>query len=133
MGLFDRFKKKKAELSDEQQKWNIMWDMWSEGKAESPYEELMTYQSEVNNGGHDQYFLNVGNTGDIQKEMSALKSILSEKLTDNLEEAYRAYLILDEKDDEKAEEIIEHCDDVFFENENEINCLLEKYAAKIEL
>ena len=28
MGLFDAFKKKKAELSDEQKKWNMMWDLW---------------------------------------------------------------------------------------------------------
>ena len=30
-----------------------------EGKAESPYAELMTYQGDINNGGHSQYFSNV--------------------------------------------------------------------------
>lgn len=43
MGLFDFLKKKKVKLTDDQQKWNIMWEMWSEGKVKSPYEELMTY------------------------------------------------------------------------------------------
>lgn len=94
MGLFDFLKKEKVKLTDEQQKWNTMWEMWSEGKINSPYEELMTYQSEINNGGHDQYFVNVENNSDIQKEMSALKTILSEELTDNLEKAYQAYLLL---------------------------------------
>lgn len=133
MGLFDFLKKKKVELTDEQQKWNTMWEMWSEGKINSPYEELMTYQSEINNGGHGQYFVNVENNGDIQKEMSALKTILSKELTDNLEKAYQAYLLLEENDDEKADDIMKQCDNRFYENEEEINCLLEEYAAKIKL
>ena len=134
MGLFDIFKKKKVELTEEQLRWNKMWDLWVEGKVDSPFAELMEYQSQVNNGGHDQYFTNVENTGDLQKEMSALEQILSEKLNANLTRAYKAYLVLEEKeDDEKAEEILEQCDDVFYENEEQINHALEKYASKLEL
>ena len=134
MGLFDFFKKKKVELTEEQLRWNKMWDLWVEGKVDSPFAELMEYQSQVNNGGHDQYFTNVENTGDLQKEMSALEQILSEKLNSNLKRAYKAYLVLEEKeDDEKAEETLEQCDDVFYENEKEINHALEEYASKIEL
>ncbi len=110
-----------------------MWDLWTEEKAESPYSELMTYQSEINNGGHSQYFTNVENTSDLQKEMSALETILSEKLKENLNKAYKAYLILEETDDETAEETLEQCDDVFYENEEEINHTLEEYASKINL
>jgi len=134
MGLFDIFKKKKIELTEEQIKWNKIWDLWVEGQADSPYAELMRYQSEINNGGHDQYFTNVENVGDLKKEMSALEQILSKKLNDNLNKAYKAYLVLEEKEgDEKAEEILEQCDDVFYENEEEINHLLEEYASKTEL
>ena len=134
MGLFDILKKKEVQLTDEQKKWNKMWELWSEGQVDSPYAELMTYQSEINNGGHDQYFLNVENTGALQKEMSALETVLSAKLKNNLQKAYKAYLVLEEKeDDEKAEEIMEECDDVFYENEEEINHILEEYSAKIEL
>ena len=134
MGLFNFLKKKEVQLTDEQKKWNKMWELWSEGEVDSPYAELMTYQSEINNGGHDQYFLNVENTGDLQKKMSALETVLSAKLKNNLQKAYKAYLVLEEKeDDEKAEEIMEQCDDVFYENEEEINHMLEEYSAKIEL
>ena len=134
MGLFDIFKKKKNALTEEQLKWNKMWELWTEGKAVSPYAELMTYQSEINNGGHSQYFTNVENTGDLSKEMSVLEQILSKKLRDNLNKAYKAYLTLEEKDeDEEAEAALEQCDDVFYENEEEINRLLEEYAGKIEL
>ena len=40
---------------------------------------------------------------------------------------------LKEKEDEHAEEVLEQCDDVFYENETELNCILEEYAKKIEL
>ena len=134
MSLLRFFRKKKAELSDEQKKENKMWALWEEERAESPYQELMTYQSEVNNGGHDQYFLNVENTGDLQKEMASLETVLSEKLQGNLREAYQAYLALTEKEsDEKAEAALEQCDDVFFENEEEINRALKESADRMVL
>ncbi len=134
MGLFDVFKKKEVELTKEELQWNKMWDLWTEEKAESPHAELMTYQSEVNNGGHDQYFLNVENNGDLEQEMSVLEQILSAKLKENLRKAYQAYLVLEEnEDDEDAEEILEQCDDTFWENEEEINQALEEYASRIEL
>lgn len=134
MGLFDIFKKKNIEFTEEQLKWNKMWDLWTEEKVDSPYAELMTYQSEINNGGHSQYFTNVENTSDIEKEMFALEQILSTKMSDNLKNAYKAYLVIEENDsDEKAEETLEKCDDMFYENEKEINKLLEEYSLKIEL
>ena len=134
MGLFDIFKKKNVELTEEELKRNKMWELWTEEKVDSPYAELMTYQSEINNGGHDQYFTNVENTSDLSKEISALEQILSAELKNNLNIAYKAYLILEEKEeDEEAEETLEQCDDVFYENEEEINRLLEEYACKIEL
>lgn len=122
------------ELNKEQLQWNKMWDLWVEEKADSPYAELMTYQSEINNGGHDQYFLNVENTSDLEKEISALEQVLSAELKDNLRKAYQAYLALEEnEDDEDAEETLEECDDTFYEYEEEINKALEEYASKIEL
>ena len=134
MGLFDLFKTKNTDLTEEQRTWNKMWDMWVEGQVDSPYAELMTYQSEINNGGHDQYFTNVENTGDLQKEIMVLRNVLSPKLNENLKKAYEAYVILEEKDeDEQAEEALSQCDDVFYENEDEVNCILEEYADKVKL
>ena len=134
MGLFDIFKKKKVELTEEQLKWNKMWELWTEEKTKSPYTELMTYQSEINNGGHSQYFCNVDNVSDLKKEMSALEEILTPLLRENLQKAYEANLILEEKeDDEKAEEVLEQCDDVFYENEEQINHILQEYANTLEI
>ena len=131
--MFNFFKQKKVKLTEEQCKWNKMWDLWAEEKAESPYAQLMTYQSEINNGGHDQYFTNVENIADLQNEISVLETILPVIHRGNLRKAYKAYLVLKEKDDEEAEKILEQCDDAFYENETELNCILEEYAQKIEL
>ncbi len=134
MGLFEFFKKKKVELTEEQKKWNKLWELWANGQTPSPYTELMTYQTEINNGGHDQYFCNIANTGDLQKELSALETIIPEKLKYNLLKAYKAYLLLEENgEDEQSEELINQCDDVFYQNEEPLNQLLLAYAAKIKL
>lgn len=138
--IFDLFRRKKEKtvqeipLTEEEKKWNKMWDLWAEGEIESPYNELMTYQSEVNNGGHDQYFVNTSDNVDMEKELSALYEILPEKLKENLQKAYKAYLQSEEReDDDKTIEILENCDNVFWENESEINEILEKYAKNITL
>ncbi len=126
------FFRKKNELTEEQIKWNKMWDLWTEGKIESPYQELMTYQSEINNGGHDQYFTNTQNCGDLEKELSALHQLLSPEFRANLQKAYQAYLVLEEKEDEAADEILEQCDAFFYENEREITDLLEAFSRQTE-
>lgn len=132
--MFGFFRKHKVKLTEKELKWNKMWEMWAKECTESPYSELMTYQSEVNNGGHAQYFDNVSSIKDLKNEMLSLKTILPPQLSAALEQAYTAYLTLEENnDDEQAEEIINLCDDTFYKLEEEINRILEEYAAKIEL
>lgn len=131
--MFGFFKRKKVKLTEKELKWNKMWELWAEGCTDSPYSELMTYQNEVNNGGHEQYFDNVSNTKDLKNEIVSLKTILPPQLYATLEQAYAAYLKLEVNDNEQAEEIIKQCDDMFYKREEEINRILEEYAAKIEL
>lgn len=134
MGVFSFFKKSKVKLTDEQKKWNKMWDLWVEDRTDSPYLELMTYQSEINNGGHDQYFFNIENSGNLQKEMAVLKTVLPAKLRDNLQNAYDAYLKLtNEESDEQAGTILSQYDDEFYKVEEDINRILREYASQIEL
>ena len=133
-GRVQFFKKSKVELTDEQKKWNIMWDLWVEGRVDSPYAELMTYQSEINNGGHDQYFFNIDNSGNLQKEMAVLKTVLPAKQRDNLQNAYDAYLKLtNEESDEQAGTILSQYDDEFYKGEEDINRILREYASQLEL
>ncbi|MBO5334019.1 MAG: hypothetical protein J6B37_07915 [Clostridia bacterium] len=138
--FFDLFRRKKNKdiedvvLSEADEKWNRMWDLWADGDIESPYNELMTYQSEVNNGGHHQYFFNTENNGDIRKDIEILCAILPDVLKDNIQTAFKAYIELEQdKNIDTNEEILEKCDDVFWENEEMINSILESYCKKIEI
>lgn len=136
--LFDIFRRKKKNalddnsLTEENKQWNKMWDLWANGEIQSPYDELMTYQSEVNNGGHGQYFVNTENTSDLLKEMSELNDILSDTLKENLKTAYEVHLLLErDETNEEAEAVLEKCDDVFFQNEKDINAILESFCKQI--
>lgn len=136
--LFDIFRRKKKNalddnsLTEENKQWNKMWDLWANGEIQSPYNELMTYQSEINNGGHGQYFVSTENTSDLLKEMSGLNSILSDTLKENLKTAYEAHLLLEQDEtNEEAEAVLEKCDDVFFQNEKDINAILESFCKQI--
>lgn len=134
MGLFNLFKKKKFELTEEQLKWNKMWDLWTEEKVESPYAELMTYHSQVNGGGHAYYFDYVQDDGNLEKTIDVLNQILPTKFKTSLKKGYKAFLALEKNsEDEKSEEVLTMCDDVFYENEEEIISILEQYASTIEL
>lgn len=133
-GFFKDRKKSKKELTEREVSWNKMWDLWVEGEIPSPYNELMSYQSEVNNGGHDQYFLNTGNICDVDQTLSVLSEILPVKLKENLYTAYNAYLCLEkDEDDEKAQGVIESCDELFMQNEQEVTDILEKYCENADL
>ena len=138
--FFDLFRRKKNKdiddivLFETDEKRNRMWDLWAEGEIESPYNELMTYQSEVNNGGHHQYFLNTENKGDVRKDIDALCTILSSVLTENIQTAFKSYVELEQdKNIETNEEILEQCDDVFYENEEMINGILERFCKEAEI
>lgn len=132
MGIFDIFRKNK-EISLDELKWNKMWELWVNDEIDSPYKELMMYQSEIGNGGHSQYFSNIHSIRKIKKEMTVLHKILPDDFIINLNTAYEAYLILEKNDDENALRIIEMCDNFYYDNEDEINLILEEYASKIEI
>ena len=67
----------KKDGDDKNSKWNAMWEMWDAGEIESPYNELLTYDSEIQNGGHLQFFLNRAlRNENIFSVMSALRETL---------------------------------------------------------
>ncbi len=121
-----------AALSEDDLKFNKMWDLWAEGKISSPYAELMTYQSEINNGGHDQFFYNVSQSDNVDRVTGELYKILPETLANNLRTAHNA--LLENGDDIDAnEEVFEGCDDFFYENEELVNRILQEYSKTFEV
>lgn len=60
--------------------------------------------------------------------------IIPDNVKRNLQDAYHAHLAMtDNGSDKNAETVLEQCDDEFYKSEDEINCILKKYAAKMEL
>mgnify|MGYP005610935003 FL=1 len=131
MGIFDIFKKKKAALTTDQ-KLNMMWDLWAVNKLDLPCAKLMKYESEVNNGGHSQYFFNVANCGDLAAEVETVLTILPEPLRENLARGYAAFSEQDDISDDVNDELFEECDDVFYEHEQLIIDIIYETAKNFE-
>ena len=131
MGIFDIFKKKKAALTTDQ-KLDKMWDLWAVNKLDLPCAKLMKYESEVNNGGHSQYFFNVANCGDLAAEVEAVLSMLPEPLRENLARGYAAFSEQDDISDDVNDELFEECDDVFYEHEQLIIDIIYETAKNFE-
>ena len=127
MGIFDIFKKKKAALTTDQ-KLDKMWDLWAVNKLDLPCAKLMKYESEVDNGGHSQYFYNVANCGDLAVEVEAVLSMLPEPLRENLARGYAAFSEQDDISDDVNDELFEECDDVFYEHEQLIIDMIQAAA-----
>ena len=131
MGIFDIFKKKKA-VPTTDQKLNKMWDLWADDKLDLPCAKLMRYESEVNNGGHSQYFFNVANGGDLAVEVEAVLSMLPEPLRENLARGYAAFSEQNDISDDVNDELFEECDDVFYEHEQLIIDIIYDTAKNFE-
>ena len=127
MGIFDVFKKKKAALTTDQ-KLNMMWDLWAVNKLDLPCAKLMKYESEVNNGGHSQYFFNVANCGDLAAEVETVLTMLPEPLRENLKKGYEAFASQEDIADDENKDLFEECDDVFYEHEQLIIDMLYEAA-----
>ena len=130
-GFFDIFKRKKAALTTDQ-KLEKMWDLWAVDKLDLPCAKLMKYESEVNNGGHSQYFFNVANCGDLAAEVDAVLSMLPEPLRENLARGYAAFSEQDDISDDVNDELFEECDDVFYEHEQLIIDIIYEAAKSFE-
>ena len=116
MGFFDIFKKKTATLTTDQ-KLDKMWELWAADKLDLPCAKLMKYESEVNSGGHSQYFYNIANCGNLADEVKTVLSMLPEPLHGNLERGYAAFAAQETIADDENETLFEECDDVFYEHE----------------
>jgi hypothetical protein len=130
MGIFDIFKKKTALTTD--QKLDKMWDLWAVDKLDLPCAKLMKYESEVNNGGHSQYFYNVANCGDLAVEVEAVLFMLPEPLRENLARGYAAFSEQDDISDDVNDELFEECDDVFYKHEQLIIDIIYEAAKSFE-
>lgn len=129
MGLFDIFKKKEP-LTDEQIKLNYLWEMWRQEQVDEPYNTLMTYDNELNNGGHTRFFLNIAYWGSVEKAVNNICKELPDVLKENLQTAYSHYLVLINEENNETESKIYECDKVFYDNEHLLTEMFQNYANK---
>lgn len=125
-------KKKEFEMTVAPDKWKKLWQLWADGSAASPCRELMTYITEVNNGGHAQYFSHLADNGVLAEELPVLKSLMGVKHRINLWLAYKAYRSIEKKESAVAEMLLMLSDIVFDVDEAVFNQIVEQYAAKLD-
>lgn len=130
------FKKK---LPKSAKQWNKIWELWSNFELDNPVKDLMTYISEINNGGHLQFFENLeNNEEDITIVLNNIKSFLPNELIENLDSAYSTHKSLNTSietiDDYVAVEMENHFgkyDDILLNQEELINSIIQTEADKL--
>ena len=126
------FKKKKPKLSEQQKRWNTLWEQYGTGELKEQNFGiycLCDYYSGVNGEGHAGWLDNTENTEGkeaINNIVSALEEVLPDHLYDNLKRALLSY------GTEKEDNVCEKADDYFCEHEKEIIEHLQK-AAEMKL
>ena len=132
MGLFDIFKKKEP-VTDEQLKWEYLWEQWRLEEVPEPYNTVMTYYKEIKKEGHTRFFLNIAFCGEVEKAVNKIGDLLPPVLCENLKTAYSHYVILVNEENEETEQKIRDCDTVFDENEKLILDIIQEYADTLEV
>ncbi len=130
MGLFDIFKKKEMK-TEEEMKLDFLWEMWRQEQVDEPYNTLMTYDNELNNGGHTRFFLNIAYWGNVEKAVNNICKNLPDVLKENLQTAYSHYLVLINEENADTENKIHECDKVFYDNEHLLVEIFQNYANEL--
>ena len=121
------------QLSEESLKWNKMIDLWVEEKLVSPYAELITYDSEVNNGGHWQFFDNVSESDNIERVVGVLLGVLPIEFKELLEKAYEEYKKDPDDNEGNLSPLFDKCDSFYYANSKKIDSILQNYANTLSL
>ena len=142
MGLFDIFKKKKADAVQEKrelapdERYNKLWQMWEKKLIPSPYREIMLYKHEVDGharDGHLSYFLTLRSAGNVEHAARTVIDHAPSAVAANLEDALRAYKNYYGVDDENMKEILEECDFIYCGCADELTAFLKEYAQTVEM
>ena len=122
-------------MQEFEQKWYKMWVLWMNEKMPSPYQEILSYENEVRNGSHLQYF-QYFEKEENYKEADFLfvsKSLEGTVLKPIFDTAYKAFIELKNDENTTAEKKLKDCDIVFSKKRNEIEAYLETIAITVDL
>lgn len=128
----------KEEDTFSNEKWNKMIDLWVDYELDHPIKDVLTYDAEINNGGHLQFFENCND--ELDEMMISLKENLPEDIYINLKKAYDVYTSSDiniENVDDYVGEALEdrfgEYDSYYYNNNDKVNEVLRNYASTLEL
>ena len=100
--------------------WEQLWWQWRDGKIITPLDELLTYASIVQDGGHIQLFITLQCKEKALLFVKELKGMLPNKLYKNLKKAYSILCsneseIINCKNTSHLEELFEKQDLYFYD------------------
>ena len=136
--IFKNNKKNHQSNTSNEDKWNYMIDLWVDNKLDNPIKHLITYDNEINNGGHLQFFQN--NHDELSEIIPVIKKYLSKNMSKNLQDAYELYLKINPNIDSiesyvevSQEENFEKFDNYYYEHDKEINKVLTEYSLTLKI
>lgn len=123
---------KSVKLTESEVKWNKLWELYGNGKWDNPIFYLCDYESGINGEGHFGFFFNTGNSQEngLQTYCVELRKVFPNDLYDNFNKAYQCWL---QGDDEQSEKACNVADEFFYQNENKIIEILQRYANTLEI
>lgn len=136
--IIHNFKPHSSKIIADPNKWNYMIDLWVDNKLDNPIQHLITYDSEVNNGGHLQFFENCHE--ELPEIIPLIKTYLSKNMAKNLQDAYDLYLNLNPNTysidtfvDVAREDHFDKFDNYYYEHDKEVNQVLTKYSLTLKI
>lgn len=127
MALFTNIKMKRKAKNEKKllaEKWNKLCEMWSNGTLCTPYNELFSYDSNIQGEGHLCFFDN--NKENLNDLIKILLENLLAKLSTNLKEAFELY-----KTSKYTEDSFTKYDNFYYENEELLIYILEDYSKEL--
>lgn len=136
--IINKKKTTKNENEFSEEKWNKMIDMWSDFELDDPIKDVLTYDAEINNGGHLQFFENCHDN--LDEMLLSLKNTLPSDIYNNLKKAYDIYASsntnienVDDYVEESSKNQFSEYDTYYYNNTDKINEILKNFASTLKI
>ena len=128
----------KRNISKAELLWEQLWRQWRDGKIITPLDELLTYTSIVQDGGHIRLFITLQCKEKVLLFIKGLKGMLPNKLYKNLKKAYSIFCsneneIINCKNTSHLEELFEKQDLYFYDYQYLIHKVILYYLLDLTI
>lgn len=128
----------KRTISKNELLWEQLWRQWRDGKIITPLDELLTYTSIVQDGGHIRLFITLQCKEKVLLFIKGLKGMLPNKLYKNLKTAYSIFCnnvneIINCKNTSHLEELFDKQDLYFYDYQYLIHKIILYYLSDLTI